>query len=92
MLVFRRKVGDAVVLNGEIEVQVLEISGSRVKLGFSAPGDVTILRKELYLTQEENRRAAASVGAGELSLLAQALRRDAPPRQDNSSNPDAGPR
>lgn len=74
MLVFRRKVGEAVILDRQIEVQVLEITGSRVKLGFNAPAEVPVVRKELYLTQEENRRAAAC-GSGEgLKLLASSLR------------------
>lgn len=74
MLVFRRKVGEAVILDGQIEVQVLEITGSRVKLGFSAPAEVPVVRKELHLTQEENRRAAAGHGTEGLKLLASVLR------------------
>ena len=72
MLVFRRKVGDAVILDGRVEVEVLEIAGSRVKLGFKAPPDMRVVRKELHLTQEENRRAA-SAGTQGLTLLARTL-------------------
>lgn len=79
MLVFRRKVGETVILDGQIEVQVLEITGSRVKLGFSAPREVTVVRKELYLTQEENRRAAACQPADGLASLVTSLRRSAAP-------------
>jgi carbon storage regulator len=79
MLVFRRKVGETVILDGQIEVQVLEITGSRVKLGFSAPREVTVVRKELYLTQEENRRAAACQTADGLASLVTSLRRSAAP-------------
>jgi len=74
MLVFRRKVGDAVILDGRIEVQVLEISGSRVKLGFSAPAEVAVVRKELHLTREENVRAAAGVVPHSLTRLVAELR------------------
>ena len=74
MLVFRRKVGEAVMLDGQIEVQVLEITSSRVKLGFSASPEVFIVRKELYLTQEENRRAVACPASDSLTRLAKALR------------------
>lgn len=79
MLVFRRKVGETVILDGQIEVEVLEITGSRVKLGFSAPREVTVVRKELYLTQEENRRAAACQSADGLASLATSLQRRAAP-------------
>jgi carbon storage regulator len=74
MLVFRRKVGETVMLDSQIEVQVLEITGSRVKLGFSAPPEVLIVRKELYLTQEENRRAVACPASDSLTRLVKALR------------------
>ena len=74
MLVFRRKVGEAVILDGQIEVQVLEITGSRVKLGFSAPARVLIARKELHLTQAENRRAAAGLGIDGLARMVTELR------------------
>ena len=89
MLVFRRKVGEAVVLDGGIEVQVLEITGNRVKLGFIAPPEVLVTRKEIVLTREENRRAAAFPSASELSRLATTLRVRAPeegPPPDPAAN------
>jgi carbon storage regulator len=67
MLYLTRKVGDSVVINDNIEVTVVEVRGRSIKLGFTYPPDVTVLRRELYdKIQEENRAAA---GAG-LDLLA----------------------
>jgi carbon storage regulator len=48
MLVLKRKVGDTVMLGDDIEVTVLGVEGENVKLGFTAPQSVQILRKELY--------------------------------------------
>jgi carbon storage regulator len=48
MLVLKRKVGETVMLGDSIEVQVLAVEGDTVKLGFVAPSDVQILRKELF--------------------------------------------
>ena len=87
MLVFRRKVGEAVILDGQIEVQVLEITGSRVKLGFSAPAEVPVVRKELYLTQEENRRAVTCQSADGLAGLANSLRWKAAQDSTGPSDP-----
>jgi carbon storage regulator len=42
MLVLSRKVGERVILAGGIVVQVLEVSGRRVRLGIEAPREVTI--------------------------------------------------
>lgn len=47
MLVLSRKNGQRVRIGRDIEVTVLEVSGGRVKLGFSAPKDVAIQRNEL---------------------------------------------
>lgn len=47
MLVLRRKVGETIILDGVITISVLAVEGERVKLGISAPPDVTIVREEL---------------------------------------------
>jgi carbon storage regulator len=47
MLVLTRKVGECVVIGGEIVLQVLEINGRRIRLGIEAPSDIAILRGEL---------------------------------------------
>ena len=58
MLVLRRKLGESVMLGENIEVQVLGIEGETVKLGFSAPQHIQILRKELVESiLQENLKA-----------------------------------
>lgn len=47
MLVLRRKVGESIILDGVINISVLAVEGERVKIGISAPPDVTIVREEL---------------------------------------------
>jgi carbon storage regulator len=47
MLVLRRKVGESIILDGVISVSVLAVEGERVKIGITAPLDVTIVREEL---------------------------------------------
>lgn len=58
MLVIRRREGESLLIDSVIELTVLEISPSRVKLGISAPAQVSVLRKEVVLTADENRQAA----------------------------------
>jgi carbon storage regulator len=52
MLVLRRKVGESIVLAGVINVSVLAVEGERVKIGISAPPDVSIVREELLRINE----------------------------------------
>jgi carbon storage regulator len=47
MLVLSRRIDESVWIDGSIKVRVLEISGGHVKLGFSAPKDVSIQREEI---------------------------------------------
>ena len=47
MLVLSRKCGECVQIGSSIEVKVLEVSGGRVKLGFSAPLETAIQREEI---------------------------------------------
>jgi len=47
MLVLTRKLGETVLINDNISVTVLGIQGGQIKLGFTAPKDVTINREEI---------------------------------------------
>lgn len=59
MLVLSRKPGESFIIGSEIEVKVLRIEGSEVKIGISAPSSVKVYRMEIYeKVVEENRRAA----------------------------------
>ncbi len=66
MLALTRKKGEALVLNNNIEITVLEVKGDQVKIGIQAPKDVSIYRKEIYLQiQQENEASmnATSIDA-----------------------------
>ena len=63
MLALTRKKGEALVINNNIEVTVLEIRGDQIKIGISAPKDVPVYRKEVYLQiQKENEEAISADG------------------------------
>jgi len=51
MLVLSRKVGDKLVIDGNITVEVVKIQGNRISLGIVAPSSVKILRGELTQPQ-----------------------------------------
>jgi carbon storage regulator len=61
MLVLRRKVGESIVLAGVISVSVLAVEGERVKIGISAPPDVTIVRQELLRTETDVPDSGTSI-------------------------------
>ena len=57
MLVLSRKQGEVTVIGDDVTVTVLEVRGNRVKLGFTAPGEMPIHREEIHRRIE--RRAPA---------------------------------
>ena len=59
MLALSRKKNEALIINNNVEVTILEVKGDQVKIGVTAPKSVAIFRKEIYLQiQEENKKAA----------------------------------
>ncbi len=70
MLALSRKKNEALVLNNNIEITILEIKGEQVKLGISAPKDVPVYRKEVYVQiQEANKEAMSTDGMAALKDL-----------------------
>lgn len=64
MLYLTRRPGEAVIINNEIEVRVVELKGRTVKLGFTFPADASVVREEVFLQiKQANEQAAADAGA-----------------------------
>jgi carbon storage regulator len=47
MLVLSRKLNEAIVIDGNSRIMVVDIRGGQVRLGIEAPAEVPILREEL---------------------------------------------
>ena len=58
MLALSRKKNEAIVVNNNVEITILEIKGDQVKLGISAPREVPVYRKEVYVQIQESNKAA----------------------------------
>ena len=57
MLVLSRRQSETIVIGDNIRVQVLEISGGRVRLAIEAPGHVSVDREEIWQRKQLERRA-----------------------------------
>jgi len=61
MLILSRRKDESVIIDGRIEIAVVDIKGDQVKLGIKAPRDVKVFRNEVFQAiQAENRAAASS--------------------------------
>ncbi len=61
MLALTRKKGEARVINNNIEITILEVKGDQVKIGISAPKEVPVYRKEVYIQIQEANKEAMEV-------------------------------
>ncbi|MCF6093420.1 carbon storage regulator CsrA [Microaerobacter geothermalis] len=70
MLVLTRKSKESIMIGSDIEVTILSIEGDQVKLGISAPKEIDIHRKEIYLTiQNENQLALTQLSKQQLNQI-----------------------
>ena len=58
MLVLRRRVGESILVGNDVEIEIIEISRSRVKLGVRAPCHISVIRKEALDVSRENQLAS----------------------------------
>ncbi len=65
MLALSRKKNEALVINNNVEITVLEIKGEQVKLGISAPREVPVYRKEVYVQIQNANKEAGDVDSME---------------------------
>jgi carbon storage regulator len=77
MLVLTRKPGQSIMIGDGVEVQVLSVAGEKVRLGITAPRDVSIFRNEVYdrIEGEEEPTRDDAVERGTDEVVEDALER-----------------
>jgi carbon storage regulator len=76
MLVLTRKTGQSIMIGDGVEVQVLSVAGEKVRLGITAPRDVSIFRNEVYdRIETEASQGDEEVEAGTNAVVEDALDR-----------------
>ena len=59
MLVLTRRVGETLVIGDDVTVTVLSFKGNQVRLGISAPKDISVHRQEIYLRIQEEKHSTS---------------------------------
>ena len=73
MLLIRRRAGESILIGEDIEIQIVDLTPSRVKIGIAAPREVVVLRKEVKLSSEQNIAASMSLNPVAVERLLQNL-------------------
>jgi carbon storage regulator len=58
MLVLSRKIGESIIIGGQIVVKIMRVEGEVVKLGIQAPSEVPVHRQEVYEEIQRNNQEA----------------------------------
>jgi carbon storage regulator len=67
MLVLTRKTNQSIMIGDDIEVTVLAVSRDKIRLGITAPRDVPVFRKEVYLSIKGEGAEAGKGASGAVS-------------------------
>ena len=88
MLILSRKLGESIVIDGHIRVQVMRVEGDVVKLGIDAPMTVPVHRQEVYEEIQRSNQQALTKQSSPLPKLAGAAKVLTPPaKKMNLSKP-----
>lgn len=61
MLALSRRVGESIIIDNNIVVTVIGVSGEQVKLGIQAPSHIKIYREEIQEQIRQENQAAMNV-------------------------------
>ena len=60
MLIITRRPGEKVMLGDDVVIEVIEVSGSSVRIGIAAPKSVPVYREEIWRSVKEEHASAAA--------------------------------
>lgn len=92
MLVLTRRRDESLVINDNIVITILGIEGDKVKIGITAPREISILRHELWQAMDEQRKIAEQLAnqpdSAGFEELRKFLAEEEPPKNIEEDEPD----
>ena len=59
MLIITRRPGEKIMLGDDVVVEIIEVSGSSVRIGIDAPRSLRVFREEIWRAVRDENAAAA---------------------------------
>jgi carbon storage regulator len=66
VLIITRRAGEKIMLGDDVIVEVVEVSGSSVRLGIQAPRSLPVYREEIWRSVKQENAAAAATDPQDL--------------------------
>jgi len=66
LLIITRRPGEKIMLGDDVIVEVIEVSGSNVRVGIAAPKSLPVYREEIWRAVKEENAAAAAADIDQL--------------------------
>jgi carbon storage regulator len=61
VLIITRRPGEKIMLGDDVVIEVIEVSGSSVRVGIAAPKSIPVYREEIWRSVKEERASAAAM-------------------------------
>jgi carbon storage regulator len=89
MLILTRRAGEALRIGDEIEVTVMAVNGSQVRIGINAPRDIAVDREEIAERKRRDREAlSAGTKPAVAKVTASSTTSTKSPRRDSADTPE----
>jgi carbon storage regulator len=79
MLIITRRPGEKLMIGDDIVIEVIEVSGSSVRIGIAAPKSIPVYREEIYSAVKAENTAAATADPEQLPDELTHAEQSAPP-------------
>jgi carbon storage regulator len=66
VLIITRRPGEKIMLGDDVVIEVMEVSGSSVRVGIQAPKSLPVYREEIWRSVKEEKAAAAAAEPDQL--------------------------
>ena len=62
MLILTRKLGESIIIGDDIQISIVDINKSNIKLGVNAPKSIAVFREEIFMKIRDENKVASSSG------------------------------
>ena len=62
MLILTRRVGESLIINDDIVINILGLKGNQIRIGIKAPKEITVHREEIYNRIQSEKAVDKTIG------------------------------